>query len=303
MAVESQDPLDELMRENGLTERLVERLAEFAIFVGERQDVSPGEIAEGLRLLEQYQRVHAVRIDKNLQPEARTVAPDTCLPHLDAILQDHQTEGDRIGRARMALDAFARDPGGARARLSKELADLTERDYQTLGYENDCPLSCLRDTLPDKRASRDRGLSDEAVTRVTKAFQATSSDLEELEGHIARYLDRTPETPTHPLVVRCRRAHCGAAAVSHMMPSNDGRLGFEVPAGWRVITRPPVVGTDGTIRLKVDFCCPEHHAESSEREERALGTWMDEGGSAPPRGETEVPETVDVCGLIPPDPR
>ena len=292
MAVETQDPLDELERENEITQKLVERLAETAIALKEGQNLPPGEISEGLRLLEQYRSVHAVRVDHDLGPEARPVAMNTCFQHLDTITDDHRTEAGRIERARSALEEYTRVPEGARTRLAEALADLTEKDHQSAAYENDYPLSCLRAALPD-----------EAGARVAAAFHRTASEVADLEGHIARYLERAPGTPAHGLTVRCRRATCPASTESHVVPSNDGRLGIEVPPGWRAVSRPPVFGTDGTIRLKVDFCCPSHHEDSAAIEEKARAPWRDEGGSVRPGAKTEGPDAGDCCGPIPQDAR
>lgn len=292
MAVETQDPLGELERENDVTQKLVERLAETAIALKEGQNLPPGEISEGLRLLEQYRSIHAVRVDHDLQPEARPVAMTTCFQHLDTITDDHRTEAGRIERARSALEEFTRDPQGARAGLAQALDDLTEKDHQSAAYENDYPLSCLRAALPD-----------EAAARVAAAFHRTASEVADLEGHIARYLARVPGTPAHGLTVRCRRANCPASTESHVVPSNDGRLGIEVPPGWQVVSRSPVVGTDGTIRLRVDFCCPSHHEDSVAHEEKALATPLNEGGSVPPGPEPEGLDSGDCCGPIPQDAR
>jgi hemerythrin-like domain-containing protein len=286
MSVDVQDPLDELEHENEVSEKLVERLAEVAIELKEGRSPPPGEIAEGLRLLEQYRRVHAERVDHVLRPEARPVAMNTCFRHLDAITKDHGTEAERIERARRALEEVRRDLPEARTRLAQALADLTEKDHESLNYENDYPLSCLRSVLPDA-----------AAARVAEAFGQTATEITDLEGHIARYLELVSGTPVRGLTVRCRRASCQANSESHVVPSADGRLGIEVPVGWQVISQPPVSGEDGTIRLKVDFCCPAHH------EERTLGTPIDEGVSVSSRERTEDLEPGDCCGPIPQDAR
>jgi hypothetical protein len=255
MAVETQDPLDELERENDITQKLVERLAETAIALKEGQNLPPGEITEGLRLLEQYRKLHALRVDRDLQPEARPVAMNTCFQHLDAITDDHRMEAARIELVRNAVEEFTRDPEGARTRLAQALADLTEKGHRSVAYENDYPLSCLRAALPD-----------EAGARVTAAFHRTASEVADLEGHIARYLEHTPGTPAHGLTVRCQQANCQASAESHVVPSNDGRFGMELPEGWQAISRPPIFGEDGTIRVNVEFCCPAHRDDGREDE-------------------------------------
>jgi len=289
-AVEAQDPLDELERENDVTEKLVERLAETAIALTQGGDLSPGEIAEGLRLLEQYRSVHAVRFDRDLQSEAGPVAMNTCFPYLGRIMHDHRTEADRIERSRQALEEFTHDPEEARTRLAQALSDLTEKDHQSVVDEKDYPLSCLRAALPD-----------EAAARVTVAFRETASDVAELEGHIERYLGHAPGTPTNALTVRCHRENCTATAESHVLPSNDGRLGIEVPAGWQAIPRPPNFGQDGAILLRVDFCCPAHLDANRATEEQALNTSMDKEVSTPQGTGKNDSESCGCCGPIPPD--
>ena len=292
MTMEAQDPLDELERENDVAEKLIQRLAATAIELNAGRNLPPGEIAEGLRLLEQYRSVHAVRVDRDLQPEARLVAMNTCLQHLDGIANEHRTEGDRIERVRNTLEEFARDPYGARVRLSQSMADLTEKDHQSLTYENDYPLSCLRAALPD-----------DAASRVAAAFRQTRSDVADLEAHIASYLARAPGAPGHALTVRCHRSDCNATVESHVVPSNDDRLGIEIPTGWKAISQPPVFGQDGTVRLEVDFWCPEHRVQSSSDAEQRVGTWNGEGASAEDGTEVEDTESHRCCGQIPEDVR
>jgi hypothetical protein len=291
-AAETQDPLDTLEHENSVTEKLIECLAESAIELRAGRDPPPGEIAEGLRLLEQYRHIHAERVDSDLKIEAQPVAMSTCFQHLGTIADDHRAESGRIELARNVLEEYAGNPEGARTRLSEALADLTSKDHQSLVFENDYPLSCLRAALPD-----------EAAARVTAAFRRTDPKIEDLEGHIQRYLGHATGTPAHALTIRCSHANCDAIARSDVVPSNDGRLGIEVPPGWQVVSQPPVFGKDGTIRLKIDFYCPAHDEKSTAREEKALDTWADEGGSALARAETEGPESGDCCGPIPQDAR
>jgi hypothetical protein len=292
MTMEAQDPLEELERENDVAEKLIQRLAATAIELSAGRNLPPGEIAEGLRLLEQYRNVHAVRVDRDLQTEARPVAMDTCFQHLDGIANDHRTEGDRIERVRNALEEFTRDPDGARARLSQSLTDLTEKDHQSVTYENDYPLSCLRAALPD-----------DAASRVAAEFRRTRSDVADLEDHIARYLARAPGAPGHALTVRCHRSDCNATVESHVVPSSDDRLGIEIPTGWKAISQPPVFGQDGTVRLEVDFWCPEHRVESSTDAEQRAGRGGGEGASAGHGAEAEGTEPCGCCGPIPGDVR
>jgi len=189
--VKTQDPLDELDHENEIAEELIEHLAGSAIGLKAGRDLPPEEIAEGLRLLEQYRHVHAGRVDDDLNPEARPVAMDACFEHLDTIAGDHRTEGDLFDRTRKSLQDFVSDPEGARTHLSEALTELTEKERQNLAYENDYPLSCLRVALPD-----------EGAARVAAAFRRTDPEIADLEGHIERYLGHAPGAPAHALAVR-----------------------------------------------------------------------------------------------------
>jgi hypothetical protein len=290
IATEAQDPLDELERENGVTEKLVERLAATAIELEQGRNLPSGEIAEGLRLLEQYRSVHARRFDRDLQSEAQPVAMNTCFPYLGEIMHDHRTEAERIERSRKALEEFTRDPQGARTRLAQALSDLTEKDHQSMVDENDYPLSCLRTALPD-----------EAAVRLTAAFHQTASDIADLEGHIERYLEHVPETPPHALKVHCQQANCAATTESNVVPSNDGRLGIEVPPGWQTISRPPVFGRDGTILLRVEFCCPAHSEERPANENKPVVTSMEEETFAPLGADAEDLEPCGCCDPVPED--
>jgi hypothetical protein len=289
---ETQDPLDTLEHENSVAEKLIERLAETAIELRAGRDPRPGGVAEGLRLLEQYRRVHAERVDSDLKTEAQPVAMSTCFQHLGTIADDHRAEGDRIDVARRALEEFARDPEGGRVRLAEALADLTEKDHQSVVFENDYPLSCLRAALPD-----------EAAARVTAAFRRTDPKIEDLEGHIERYLSHASGTPAHPLTVRCSHPNCNATARSHLIPSNDGRFGVEVPSSWYAISRPAVFGKDGTVRVNLEFCCPAHHEEVSKTEGNATLSGPDEPESAPAQEMAEEPAACDCCGPISQDAR
>lgn len=291
-AAETQDPLDTLEHENSVAEKLIQRLAESASELRAGRDPPPGEIAEGLRLLAQYRQVHAERVDSDLKTEAQPVAMSTCFQHLGTIADDHGAEGVRVELAQNALAEYARNPDGSRTRLSNALADLTEKDHQSLVFENDYPLSCLRAALPD-----------DAAARVTAAFRRTDPTIEELEGHIERYLGHANGTSTQALTIRCSHPDCTATVQSHVIPSNEGRFGMEVPPGWEAISRPPVFGKDGTIRVNVEFCCPTHHETVSKAEERSIAGWVDDGGSVRPTEIAEEPACAECCAPIPEDAR
>src|SRR5487761_103142 len=118
-AMEVQDPLEELQRENEVAENLLLRILEEAEFLKSGTDVPPGRIAEELRLLDQYLAVHMQRLDQILQPEARVVAMPGCFPHLDKILQDREEVKGRAREAREALETYEQGSEEARARLAE----------------------------------------------------------------------------------------------------------------------------------------------------------------------------------------
>lgn len=247
MTSESTEPLEELTREDDVAQELVERLAEYGLALLGGTDVPPGEIAEGIRLLEQYRIVHAHRIDADLQPEARAVALPSCFEHLDSIIHDHAEAGERMERARAALDAYARGEPEARARLAQEIGRITEKEYEQLHYEAEYPLSCLQATLPE-----------EAAARVSRGFGSTAPAVADLEQHIRRYLGRNPTAAGTKLRIRCRYPGCNTASVAETCPSNQGHLGIRPPEGWRPVPRPARVRGNGPIVMEIDFYCPAH---------------------------------------------
>ncbi len=186
---ELDDPLDELERENDTAQRVLEHLLEAASRLRSGTDVPPEEIGEGLRMVADYRKIHADRIDLDLQSEARRVAMSTCFDHLDTITRDHQATRDRLARADQAHTAYARGDPDGRGKLAVALEEFAEKEYEAMEYEVEYPLSCLRAALPS-----------EAGTRVRAAFRTSSALLGDLEGRIERYLARGPAggTPTSP---------------------------------------------------------------------------------------------------------
>lgn len=243
----AEDPLDVIAHENDVAERLVERLGEHALAMQEGRGIVPGEIAEGLRLLGQYRKAHAERVDRVLQPVARPVAMEGCYLHLDTITNDHASEAQAIEHVLEVLQEFAGGSSEAGHRLAQALADLTEKAHDHVEYENDYPLSCLRSALPE-----------EAAARVSDGLHRTDPEMGDLEQHIDRFLAPSPPPDAPGISLRCRAQGCPARAETQLVPSDQGHWAIRVPEGWRLTPRPPIVSRGGTVRLLVDCRCPGH---------------------------------------------
>lgn len=248
---EAQDPLDELARENDVIQRLDDRLGEIAILLGNGVDVPSGEIAEGLRLFEQYVAIHSRRFDEDLQPEARPVAMATCFDHLDAISRDRAGTAQRVGRMNAAVAAYARGDGEGRAQLVKELEDFTQHEFDEVRYENDYPLSCLQATLPD-----------EAAGRVRRSFDRTAPKVADLDRHVEQYLHYEPGKALHRFVVRCAQPGCLQKSEGESCPAENGHLGIRGPRGWKAVAHPPRVSDrqGKPVVVNIDYFCPTHSA-------------------------------------------
>ncbi|MHB1866210.1 MAG: hemerythrin domain-containing protein [Thermoplasmata archaeon] len=283
-AREVQDPLDELQRENDVLVSLLTRVLESAEILTSGKDVPPGEIAEELRLLDQYLGVHMLRLDQDLMPYARGVAMPVCFPHLDKILQDHEEVKERTRGVRPLLESYEQGSEGARARLALALEVLATKDHEGTVYEGDYPLSCLVTALPDDTAQR-----------VAERFAGTQSEVADLDAHAERLLSSPPGDRGSDLWVRCAQEGCSATGTARIVPGHEGRLGLRVPSGgWTVVSGPTQPGGIGRARLRVDFFCASHaspphnvRSEASRREGR-----IDEGGREAPSS----PEQADRAG-------
>jgi len=269
---EQEDPLDELARENETIEQLGERLAEIAIALNDGREVPPGEIAEGLRLYEQYLRIHARRFDENLQPEARPVAMSNCFEHLDSVHADRSSLSERVEQVRQAIEAYAQGGAESRTRLAKVLEAFALHEYDAVQHENNYPLSCLRAALPD-----------EATDRIRAGFDRTVAEIHDLERHATDYLHRSLGKASIRFGVKCREPRCDQKAEAESFPAEGGHLGIRGPDGWSVVASHPQVRSRGesmSLAVDVDFWCPTHapKAIASEKSPGELSTDTEDVG-------------------------
>ncbi len=274
IAIEASDPVEELQRENEVTERLLERLLEEAQRLRGGQPVPTGEISAGLRLLGQYLRLHVARLDLGLMPEAREVAMQTCFAHLDKIVEDHLEERRLLDEAKAALLDHEKGRADSSSRLAEALERLTQRDHEVGTYEGDYPLSCLVTALPE-----------EASKRVAEQFAPTHRELADLDAHIERHLSSAGGKGSSLLAVHCAHEGCEARDGAHVVPGPGGRLELVAPiGGWRVSSQKVVPYGNGTVRIRVDFQCPRHAsvAPGADLDATSMAVWADDGGPVGP---------------------
>ncbi len=274
IAIEASDPLEELQRENEVTERLLERLLEEAQSLRAGRPVPPGEISAGLRLLEQYLRVHVARLDRGLLPEAREAAMPTCSAHLDKMDEYHLEEGRLLTEAKAVLLDHEKGRGEPSRRLAEALERLTQRDHEVGTYEGDYPLSCLRTALPE-----------DASKRVAERFAPTRRELSDLDAHVQRHLASADRKEGSPLAVHCAHEGCEAKGRAQVVPGPGGRLELVAPKdGWAVASQMVAPHGSWVVRIQVHFQCPRHAsgAPGAELAATAMALWADDGGHAGP---------------------
>ncbi len=274
IAIEASDPVEELQRENEVTERLLERLLEEAQLLRGDKPVPPGEISAGLRLLEQYLRVHVARLDRGLLPEAREVAMQTCFAHLDKMDEYHVEEGRLLTEAKAVLLDYEKGRAESSSRLAEVLERLTQRDHEVGTYEGDYPLSCLVTALPE-----------DASQRVAEQFAPTRRELSDLDAHVQRHLASAAGKGGSRLAVHCAHEGCEARDGAHVVPGPGGRLELVAPeGGWRVSSQQVTPYGTGTVRIRVDFQCPRHASAAPEADlvATSMAVWADDGGPVGP---------------------
>ncbi len=239
--------MEEMVRENEVALRLVERVAEMGQSLTSDSPIPSGEIAEGLRLLAQYRAVHGTRFLDKLQPEAQAVAMPTCFEHLDEIARGRAEAIERYHRAASVLGEYRSDDRASRQELARELEVLTQTDYEAIRYENDYPLSCLRAALPDA-----------AAERLRVRFNQSAKELADLERHIEHFLSREPSDPGVKLAIKCAQPGCEARDKAETYPARNGHIGLRAPPGWKAVPGEPRRSASGGIAVNVDFTCPRH---------------------------------------------
>ncbi len=269
------EPLEELQRENDTTQGLLERLLELSELIKSGKEVFPGEVSEGLRLLEQYLTLHSARFDHELEPAARPVAMETCHPHLDHLIEEHASLLHQIGEFRSSLADSAGWSDGDRARIAEGLDTIANRTYAMLTFERDYPLSCLITALPEDTSQR-----------VAAQFTSSQAALADLEQHIHRYLAVAAGQSRTPITVHCASPGCPETATGEVVPGRGGRLALLAPdGGWSMHSRKPGSDHEGLIHLQVDYYCPRHRTEAGTEDATSmdvpaslLDAWADDGG-------------------------
>ncbi len=248
------DPLEELQRENDVIKGITERILEVALLLKDGKDVPVGEVAEELRLFEQYLTLHIQRMDRELQPEARPVAMTTCYEHLDRLVRDHEAESQRIREARAALEEYGTGVPHARARLGELLEKLANQGYEVSVYEGDYPLSCLISTLPE-----------DAAQRVGAKFSATQGEVADLDQHVQKLLKSPAGHEDQKVAVRCAQDGCTRSDEAQVVPGPQGQLGLIPPVGgWEISSQKVEVRGDDTVRVHLTFRCPDHLVPAEE---------------------------------------
>ncbi len=148
------DPVQELRRENEVLQGLVERLAEEASILRSGKDLPPLEVGEGLRILGDYLRIHARRLDTGVQQAAREVVVWPCFEHLRKLLRDRDNASRKVESARSALNSYGAGVAASRAALAEALDDLSSREDEISLFELDSPPSCLLAAFPDGTSKR-----------------------------------------------------------------------------------------------------------------------------------------------------
>lgn len=272
------DPLDELLRENGVAEQLVQRLVALASALRSGVAVPGSRLAEGLSLLERYWMLHGRRFDRDFQPQARPFARPVpmarCTDHLDRIEEERPHD---LSEASALLDGLSRSSDAAPVRrdeVGRRLIHLAERLRDAIRYETEYPLSCLLSALPE-----------EVEERVTQSFTTTDRELTELEAQVSHYLDSTAEGgASESWSGACVHPHCGTTAPLTLQKRDAAGLFLTLPPGWQVAS-PPSASTEPLLReLRFGVCCPGHAAERARAalDSGAIARWADDGGAPGP---------------------
>ena len=173
--------LEELNREHAVIEPLLERLVE----VGERIKiggaVEPRTVLLGVGLLEAYlHRVHANQLDRELTPEARTVAMPGCFVHLDQMHTNHQAMRRHAQELLVEIRQWSAGDESRRTPVGDRLIDLASEDHSAANFEETYPLMCLETVLPE-----------ESDRQLAARFDRHAGTRGALEANVARFLADT----------------------------------------------------------------------------------------------------------------
>jgi hypothetical protein len=295
LATTVEDPLDELVREDEVVGGLLQRLDDVASTLRKGSNVPEGAVDEGLRLLEDYWKIHVRRFDQDFEPKARPYARPVpmarCTDHLDRIESDHALLRAQIAMLRQTIRSQSNTPEtvrGRRATIAGELANLTLRIRETLNYESDYPLACLLTALPE-----------EVSARIEENFAETENELGEVEARIRQYAPvRGDATNSDTVTLTCAHPDCSATARVTAHVADGDTPSVLLPPGWRVAPLPNGEPRYGSASTSLVACCPKHVAEwdRTKATERAVDAWADDGG--PPGSQTD-PAVESDCSECP----
>ena len=159
--------LEELHREHEVAERLLERLVEIGERIESGKQVDPKAVRFGVGLLDAYlHRVHAIQEDRELLPEARSVAMPQCFAYLEGMGPLHEEMRQRARELLDMISQWALGNESSRSAIADGLVDLASLDHDIAGDETTHPLMCLEGALPEAASRRlSSRFSDHAGTR------------------------------------------------------------------------------------------------------------------------------------------
>ncbi len=294
LATQSKDPLDELLHEEEVLEKLLDRVADLPTETPSGPEGGWEELREGLDLLARYWAIHVQRFDRDFQPRARLAARPVpragCFEHLDRITLERPDQEDPLEALLGEVGRAGERTPEMRRKVATDLKDLVDRLREAIRHEVEYPLSCLFTAL-----------SEDASVEVMERFASTAADLAEIEERIRDYVDRPPGSlSSKTLHLTCAHPGCPAETDAKVRSLPGRPLSVEPPPGWQAVSVAERAQREVDNPLRVRGCCPRHASERSRDEfaARAISVWADEGGwAAPPEMEGSGSEETDCCNL------